>query len=87
MPSTALGTQLMFDAFKVPDGPLCAPGQPKSEQEAMRTLFVGAVGHFKNPSSHRDVEIGAREASELIHFANYLLRLVEFPSARKGSFG
>ncbi len=85
MPNTSLGTQLMFDAFKLPDGPLCAVAQPKSEQEAMRNLFAGAVGLFKNPSSHRDVEIEAHEASELIQFANYLLRLVDSALAAKNA--
>ncbi len=40
-------------------------------------LFAGAVGSFKSPSSHRDVNVAAQQASELIHFANYLLRVVE----------
>jgi uncharacterized protein (TIGR02391 family) len=65
MPDTVLGVQLMFEAFKLPDGPLCVAGMPKGEQEAMRNIFAGAVGLFKNPSSHRDVEMGMKRPASL----------------------
>jgi hypothetical protein len=39
--------------------------------------FAGAVGMFKNPSSHRRMDFRAEEAATLIQFANYLLQVAE----------
>jgi uncharacterized protein (TIGR02391 family) len=74
-----VGTYLMFKAFAVEDGPLTNKEVVVAEREAMRNLFAGAIGFFKNPVSHRDVKLAPLEASELIHFANYLLRIVDPP--------
>jgi hypothetical protein len=49
----------------------------KAEREAMAHLFAGAIGLFKNPSSHRNVGPVPEATAELIYFAKYLLRLVE----------
>jgi hypothetical protein len=53
--------------------------------EAVMHLFSGAIGHAKNPMSHRDVAITAQEA-RLIIFASHLLdiveQLAEYPSNR-----
>jgi hypothetical protein len=40
-------------------------------------LFSGAIGHAKNPASHRDVAITAQEAARLIVFASYLFDIAE----------
>ena len=49
----------------------------KGEREAVAHLFAGAIGLFKNPSSHRNIKPVFEATAELIYFANYLLRLVE----------
>jgi len=79
------GVQLMRDAFKI-GGPLAATDDPASEQEALRDLFVGTIGAFKNPSSHRVVRFDSPiEAANILHLADTLLRAVDRAEARRGS--
>jgi uncharacterized protein (TIGR02391 family) len=79
---TDIGTTLMRKAFNADDGPLSDIRAAKAEKEAVSHLFTGAIGLFKNPQSHRKVEMSAPEASELIGFASYLLRLIDALDAR-----
>lgn len=73
----AYGRDLMVRAFGT-TGPLTDASMPRGEQDARRELFAGAISSFKNPSSHRDVQFeSAREAMDMICFANQLLRIVD----------
>jgi uncharacterized protein (TIGR02391 family) len=72
-----VGIKLMSRAFDPTQGPLTNTEIISAEREAIRNLFAGAIGLFKNPTSHRDVKLDELEASELIHFANHLLRIVD----------
>ncbi len=72
-----IGVKLIRKAFKLPDGPLTDSEATPGEQQAMMDLFAGAIGSFKNPSSHRNVNFSdPREAADLIHTANQLLRII-----------
>ena len=51
------GTKLMRDAFDKSKGPLTDLSQPESEREALAHLFAGAIGSYKNPHSHRTVNL------------------------------
>ena len=73
---TNLGVDLMRKAFG-DKGPLTDLKQPPAEQAARAHLFAGAIGAYKNPSSHRDVGHTAEEAAEVIIFASHLLRIVD----------
>lgn len=72
-----IGVPLMRKAFHVDDGNLTNPSQQPAEKQARSDLFAGAIGSYKNPSSHREVEITAEEAAEAIIFASHLLRIVD----------
>lgn len=73
-----IGTKLMRKAFKPGEGPLVDPEQTNGEQQGVSDLFAGAIGSFKNPSSHRDVDLtDPVEAVELVFFANSLIRMAE----------
>lgn len=78
LPESLLGTDLMRRAFHPNDGELTDSNRHPSEQQAVSDLFAGAIGLFKNPSSHRDVNWGdPGDCAELIYLADHLLRMVE----------
>jgi len=73
-----IGVPLMRKAFDKSNGPLTDMSQPEGEREALANLFVGAIGSYKNPHSHRTVTIDdAMEAQEMVIFASHLLRIVD----------
>ena len=67
----------MRKAFDDKNGKLTEMSQPKPEREAMAHLFAGAIGYYKNPSSHREIEFAPEEAAEIIIIASHLLRIVD----------
>ena len=71
------GIQLMSEAFAAGSGNLTEPSQHPAEQEARKLLFMGAIGAYKNPSSHQDVEFTPEETAEIIIIASHLLRIVD----------
>lgn len=67
----------MRKAFHPDNGPLADKVLVPAEREAEMHLFAAAIGHAKNPTSHRDVAITAPEAARLIVFASHLFEIVE----------
>lgn len=74
---TDYGVDLMRKAFHVQNGSLTDPNQQQAERQARSDLFAGAIGSYKNPLSHRDVNVTAEEAAEMIILASHLLRIVD----------
>lgn len=73
-----IGVALMRQAFRPEAGPLTDRNAEKGEQEALSALFAGAIGVFKNPVSHRQVDYeDPTLASEVVLLADLLLRILD----------
>jgi uncharacterized protein (TIGR02391 family) len=76
--NAAHGMPMMKKAFNPENGPLTDYSVDVAEREAMRDLFAGAIGSYKNPHSHRHEPIESpREAVEIILLASHLLHVVD----------
>lgn len=72
-----VGIKLIRRAFNPENGPLTDYSLPKSEREAFGNYIAGAFGFYKNPCSHRDVEIDFISSFERIVVASDLLKAIE----------
>jgi uncharacterized protein (TIGR02391 family) len=73
-----VGVSLMNRAFNKDHGVLRDPSLSDAEQEAMRALFAGSIGLFRNPVAHREVNYDDPTlAAELVCLADLLLRILD----------
>jgi uncharacterized protein (TIGR02391 family) len=90
MPEGRIGPAvLMQKAFAHEEGrlgPLADHSMEPSERAGQMALFWGAMGLYKNPSSHREVDHGDPTlASEVVLLADLLLRILDGVEARIAS--
>jgi uncharacterized protein (TIGR02391 family) len=77
LPEDMVGQKLMRAAFHPENGNLTDMDSPQAERQAVMELFSGAMGHGRNPPSHRDIVIERESAAQLIGLASYLLYLID----------
>ena len=76
-PPESIGVKLMREAFDPDKGALTDYTIPKAERQAMADLFSGTIGLYKNPHSHREVELEFNEAFEMLLLASHLLKIID----------
>jgi uncharacterized protein (TIGR02391 family) len=74
----SIGVPMMRVAFHQKDGPLADKSEHEGERDALMHLMAGAIGRFKNPTSHRFTGLDDPITTiEIIQLASLLLRIAE----------
>lgn len=84
-PDSLIGTKLTKHAFNPENGPLSDVAIDLGERVGLMELYSGALATFRNPVSHRDIDYGDPiQASEVVLFADLLLRMLDRMKVRRG---
>lgn len=74
-----VGIKLIRKAYHPETGKLTNYDLPISEREAFSNYIAGAFGYYKNPCSHRDIELDYLTAFDRIVVASDLLKTIDNP--------
>ena len=78
-----IGVSLMRSAFRPKTGALTDRTEHTGEQEALMHLMAGAIGRFKNPTSHRFTGLDdPRTTIEILQLASLLVRIASERATR-----
>lgn len=78
-----IGTKLARHALDPQKGPLADQNLEVAEREAVSHLFAGALGAFKNPTSHRIVDFDDLAlAADAVLLADLLMRMLDQAEGR-----
>jgi hypothetical protein len=78
------GQNLMLEAFEHAKGPLTDQSESEVMRKALPRLFAGAVGRFRNPSTHTHRTFpDLHEAIEELMIASRLLRILDEPGRKR----
>lgn len=72
-----VGVPLASRAFNPDSGPLTDLAAERGERVALMNLMTGAMGSYKNSTSHRRIELLVDEARDMIMLASHLLKIVD----------
>lgn len=75
--SEDIGVKLIRKAFDPKNGPLTDFSLPVSEREAIAHLFCGAIGKYKNPQSHRDINTDFKKCYISLLLASNLHNIID----------
>ncbi len=78
-----VGIKLIRKAFNPDNGSLTDYNLPQAEREAFANYIAGAFGFYKNPCSHRDIELEFISTFDRIVVASDLLKIVEKSEVKK----
>lgn len=79
--------KLLRRAFHPDTGILSDRALPKGEREAFSNYVAGAFAFYKNPCSHRDVQMDFTSAFERLVVASDLLKKIEMAIGNATSNG
>ena len=82
-PKEEIGIKLIRRSFNPENGDLTNYELPISEREAFSNYIAGAFGYYKNPGSHRDLELDFISTFDRIAVASDLLKIIDNSNVRK----
>ena len=71
------GVKLIRRAFNINSGPLSDYSLPVAEREGISNYIAGSYAYYKNPGSHRDIDLDYISAFERIVVASDILKIVD----------
>ena len=85
-PANVVGRDLMVKAFQPESGALTDKDEVSAERESLMELYRGAIGRFKNPTGHREVNFdNPIEVIEILELASLLMRILDRRVAALGA--